>query len=85
MKGVLVVFLAIYLRSAFAGYGNMGSYEAGIDSGSGGDLTLGSLFFVFLYFAGIVWFMTRFKDESEGFLWLMGAVFALIVAGWIFG
>lgn len=50
-----------------------------IDLGREGSLTLGVVISVGLYFGGIVWFITRFKNESTGFFWLMGAVFALIV------
>jgi hypothetical protein len=80
MSKKLTVLTLVASTSAYAGYGSMGTYEADTDSG-GGTVTFGTIIAVVLFFAGIVWFMTRFKNDQDGFLWLMGAVLTLIVVG----
>jgi len=50
------------------------------ESGVGGGATVFEILMIPLFFYGIFWFMTRFKNETDGFFWLMGGIFALLIA-----
>lgn len=64
--------------SAYAGYGGMGGPSEGGNTG-GGDFSLGSILLVVAFFGGLFWFLSRFKNDQQGFFWLVGGVLALLV------
>ena len=76
----VAIALLLMAPSAWADIDRAGN---AMDDGGGGSLTFGAVILIALFFGGIVWFMTRFKNDQDGFLWLMGAVFALMVVSGI--
>lgn len=78
MKKILVFFLFCISAIAYAGFGGMGD----VGSDGGGSLNAMTILGGLLFFGGIFWFMTRFKNEQNGFFYLMGGVFLfLVIAG----
>lgn len=64
--------------SAYAGYGGMGGPSEGGNTG-GGDFSLGAILLVVAFFGGLFWFLSRFKNDQQGFFWLVGGVLILLV------
>jgi hypothetical protein len=75
MKAI-AAWLAFTASNAFAFIDKPWNEESSI----GGGATIFELLLIPLFFYGIYWFMTRFKNETEGFFWLMGGIFALMIA-----
>lgn len=74
--GAVSAWLALAASNAFALVDKPWQEESGV----GGGTTIFELLVIPLFFYGIFWFMTRFKNETDGFFWLMGGIFALMIA-----
>lgn len=77
MKAIFITALLLVATAVRAGFGGMGA----ADDGNGGAVTLGAIAVVVVFFGGLVWFLSRFENDQQGFAWLVGGVILLLVLG----